>query len=93
MRCSVGVARTVTTREQNSPAINPPPPLSLHNLSASLSTGHVQDGKLQPALEGFQKVLSMQGDTKGEWGFKALKQMVKALFRQVPPRFQLRDEL
>ncbi len=24
----------------------------------------------------------MQGETKGEWGFKALKQMVKALFRQ-----------
>mmetsp|Transcript_12896 Transcript_12896/g.27551 ORF Transcript_12896/g.27551 Transcript_12896/m.27551 type:complete len:447 (-) Transcript_12896:25-1365(-) len=44
--------------------------------------GNVQDGKLQSALEGFQKVLSMQGETKGEWGFKALKQMVKALFRQ-----------
>mmetsp|Transcript_44501 Transcript_44501/g.118759 ORF Transcript_44501/g.118759 Transcript_44501/m.118759 type:complete len:416 (-) Transcript_44501:12-1259(-) len=44
--------------------------------------GHVQDGKLQLALDGFQKVLSMQGETKGEWGFKALKQMVKALFRQ-----------
>ena len=42
----------------------------------------MQDGKLQAALEGFQKVLSMQGETKGEWGFKALKQMVKALFRQ-----------
>eukprot|EP00291_Cryptomonas_curvata_P009316 CAMPEP_0172198390 /NCGR_PEP_ID=MMETSP1050-20130122/28052_1 /TAXON_ID=233186 /ORGANISM="Cryptomonas curvata, Strain CCAP979/52" /LENGTH=415 /DNA_ID=CAMNT_0012875189 /DNA_START=84 /DNA_END=1329 /DNA_ORIENTATION=+ len=38
--------------------------------------GNVQDGKLQSALEGFQKVLSMQGETKGEWGFKALKQMV-----------------
>jgi COP9 signalosome complex subunit 2 len=24
----------------------------------------------------------MQGETKGEWGFKSLKQMVKALFRQ-----------
>eukprot|EP00960_Hanusia_phi_P065928 766258-Hanusia_phi.AAC.3 len=44
--------------------------------------GHLQDGKLQSALEGFQKVLDMQSDSKGEWGFKALKQMVKALFRQ-----------
>ncbi|EKX48103.1 hypothetical protein GUITHDRAFT_106181 [Guillardia theta CCMP2712] len=44
--------------------------------------GHLQDGQLQSALEGFQKVLDMQSDSKGEWGFKALKQMVKALFRQ-----------
>mmetsp|Transcript_29972 Transcript_29972/g.73782 ORF Transcript_29972/g.73782 Transcript_29972/m.73782 type:complete len:444 (+) Transcript_29972:46-1377(+) len=44
--------------------------------------GHLQDGALQDALTGFQKVLEMQSDSKGEWGFKALKQMVKALFRQ-----------
>jgi len=44
--------------------------------------GNLQDGKLKEALEGFQKVLNMQSDSKGEWGFKALKQMVKALFRQ-----------
>ena len=43
--------------------------------------GNLQDGKLQEALEGFQKVLTMQPE-KGEWGFKALKQTVKALFRQ-----------
>jgi len=43
--------------------------------------GNLQDGKLQEALEGFQKVLAMQPE-KGEWGFKALKQTVKALFRQ-----------
>jgi len=76
------------------------------------ATGNLQDGKLQDALQGFQKVLDMQSDSKvtasqslgtrtcmpgcphacaradekacfqGEWGFKALKQMVKALFRQ-----------
>jgi hypothetical protein len=34
------------------------------------------------ALAGFQKVLEL--DTKkGEWGFKALKQMLKILFRMV----------
>jgi COP9 signalosome complex subunit 2 len=44
--------------------------------------GFLQDGKLQEALEGFQKVLDMQSNTKGEWGFKALKQTSKALFRQ-----------
>jgi len=42
----------------------------------------LQDGKLQAALDGFKKVLEMQTDARGEWGFKALKQMVKALFRQ-----------
>jgi len=31
------------------------------------------------ALEGLQKVIDMQDD-KGEWGFKALKEMVKTLF-------------
>lgn len=33
------------------------------------------------ALSCFQKVLELQGDTKGEWGFKALKQMVKINFK------------
>uniref|UniRef100_A0A7S1GVW3 PCI domain-containing protein n=2 Tax=Hemiselmis andersenii TaxID=464988 RepID=A0A7S1GVW3_HEMAN len=43
--------------------------------------GNLQEGRLSEALAGFQKVLDMQKD-KGEWGFKALKQTVKALFRQ-----------
>lgn len=33
------------------------------------------------ALESFQKVIDMQGDNKGEWGFKALKQMIKINFQ------------
>lgn len=33
------------------------------------------------ALASFQKVLELQGDVKGEWGFKALKQMVKINFK------------
>jgi hypothetical protein len=58
--------------------------------------GHLQDGKLEDALVGFQKVLEMQSDSKGEWGFKALKQMVKALFRQnryteMMQRYQVRQ--
>lgn len=40
------------------------------------------------ALAGFQKVLEL--DTKkGEWGFKALKQMLKILFRMV----SIKDEI
>jgi len=33
------------------------------------------------ALESFQKVLELEGKDKGEWGFKALKQMIKINFR------------
>ncbi|KAK3098879.1 hypothetical protein FSP39_023925 [Pinctada imbricata] len=33
------------------------------------------------ALESFQKVLELEGKEKGEWGFKALKQMIKINFK------------
>ncbi|XP_030746528.1 COP9 signalosome complex subunit 2-like [Sitophilus oryzae] len=33
------------------------------------------------AIPAFQKVLDIQGDSKGEWGFKALKQLVKIHFQ------------
>lgn len=33
------------------------------------------------ALSSFQKVLDLEGGEKGEWGFKALKQMIKINFR------------
>lgn len=33
------------------------------------------------ALASFQKVIDLQGNVKGEWGFKALKQMVKINFK------------
>ncbi|RWS03815.1 COP9 signalosome complex subunit 2-like protein [Dinothrombium tinctorium] len=33
------------------------------------------------ALQSFQKVLDLEGGEKGEWGFKALKQMIKINFR------------
>ena len=29
------------------------------------------------ALHSFQRVLELEGGEKGEWGFKALKQMIK----------------
>jgi len=35
----------------------------------------------QRALENFQKVLDLEGKEKGDWGFKALKQMIKINFR------------
>lgn len=33
------------------------------------------------ALESFQKVLDLEKDEKGDWGFKALKQMIKINFK------------
>ncbi|RWS28787.1 COP9 signalosome complex subunit 2-like protein [Leptotrombidium deliense] len=33
------------------------------------------------ALQSFQRVLDLEGGEKGEWGFKALKQMIKINFR------------
>lgn len=35
------------------------------------------------SLVSFQKVLDLEGGEKGEWGFKALKQMIKINFRLV----------
>lgn len=35
------------------------------------------------ALQSFQKVLDLEGGEKGEWGFKALKQMIKINFKLV----------
>lgn len=39
------------------------------------------------AVASFQKVLDLEGGEKGEWGFKALKQMIKINFKLV------RDEI
>ncbi len=35
------------------------------------------------ALQSFQRVLDLEGGEKGEWGFKALKQMIKINFKLV----------
>lgn len=35
------------------------------------------------ALASFQKVLDLESGEKGEWGFKALKQMIKINFKLV----------
>ena len=41
------------------------------------SKGLLADSDLKGALDGFKEVVSMEED-KGEWGFKAHKQMVRA---------------
>ncbi|CAC5388823.1 COPS2 [Mytilus coruscus] len=40
-----------------------------------------KDDDPRQALESFQKVLDLEGKEKGEWGFKALKQMIKINFK------------
>lgn len=44
------------------------------------SKGLVESDELQEALQGFQQVLKMETE-QGEWGFKALKQVVKLHYR------------
>ncbi|XP_057661692.1 COP9 signalosome complex subunit 2-like [Diorhabda carinulata] len=39
------------------------------------------DDTLESSVLAFQKVLDLQGEHKGEWGFKALKQLVKINFQ------------
>lgn len=39
------------------------------------------------ALMSFQKVLDLESTEKGEWGFKALKQMIKINFKLVRGHF------
>jgi COP9 signalosome complex subunit 2 len=41
--------------------------------------GMKSDGDLMGALQGFERVLELETE-KGDWGFKALKQMVKITF-------------
>lgn len=40
------------------------------------------DGDIDEALQAFQRVLDLETE-KGDWGFKALKQMVKITFNMV----------
>ncbi|XP_076265135.1 COP9 signalosome complex subunit 2-like [Rhynchophorus ferrugineus] len=41
----------------------------------------LKEDEPENAIAAFQKVLDIQGDNKGEWGFKALKQLVKLHFQ------------
>jgi len=41
----------------------------------------LKESNPQGALESFQRVLDLENGEKGEWGFKALKQMIKINFR------------
>lgn len=41
----------------------------------------LKEDKLECSVAAFQKVLDLQGEHKGEWGFKALKQLVKINFQ------------
>lgn len=43
----------------------------------------LKEDEPKAALISFQKVLELEGGDKGEWGFKALKQMIKINFKLV----------
>ena len=50
--------------------------VSLHIRRYYNSKGLLSDGDAKEALDGFKEVVKME-DEKGEWGFKAHKQMVR----------------
>lgn len=43
----------------------------------------LKEDEPKAALTSFQRVLDLEGGEKGEWGFKALKQMIKINFKLV----------
>lgn len=43
----------------------------------------LKEDEPKAALVSFQRVLELEGGDKGEWGFKALKQMIKINFKLV----------
>ena len=55
-------------------------PLHHSNHHRHHCVGLIENDELKEALQGFQQVLSME-ESKGEWGFKALKQIVKLQYR------------
>lgn len=60
---------------------NSEPDVDLENQYYNSKALKEDDPKL--ALSSFQKVLDLEGGEKGEWGFKALKQMIKINFKLV----------
>lgn len=48
----------------------------------------LKDDDPNSALISFQKVLDLEAGQKGDWGFKALKQMIKINFRLVSSSFE-----
>ena len=61
---------------------NSEPDVDLEN--AYYNSKALKEESPSSALESFQRVLDLEGaGEKGEWGFKALKQMIKINFRDV----------
>lgn len=67
--------------QEYSDASESEPDVNLEN-QYYIAKGMKAEGDLRGALEGFQALLDIEQE-KGDWGFKALKQMVKVSFRLV----------
>lgn len=68
------------TLQEYSETSNSEPDVDLEN--QYYSSKALKEADPKTALESFQRVLDLEED-KGDWGFKALKQMIKINFRQV----------
>lgn len=72
-----------STLQEYSEDSNSEPDVDLEN--QYYNSKALKEDEPKAALTSFQKVLDLevQGGEKGEWGFKALKQMIKILFTLV----------
>lgn len=73
--------------QEYSETSNSEPDVDLEN--QYYSSKALKEADPRAALESFQKVLDLE-EEKGDWGFKALKQMIKINFRLVSSTFVLR---
>lgn len=71
----------LTFHQEYSEDSNSEPDVDLEN--QYYNSKALKEDEPKAALASFQKVLDLEGGEKGEWGFKALKQMIKINFKLV----------
>lgn len=78
---SPGKTNTLVITQEYSEDSNSEPDVDLEN--QYYNSKALKEDEPAAALLSFQKVLELEGGEKGEWGFKALKQMIKINFKLV----------
>lgn len=75
------ILTTYISTQEYSEDSNSEPDVDLEN--QYYNSKALKEEEPKAALASFQKVLDLENGEKGEWGFKALKQMIKINFRLV----------
>lgn len=80
LNCGFLISNNLILKEYSEDS-NSEPDVDLENQYYNSKALKEEDPKA--ALNSFQRVLDLEHSEKGEWGFKALKQMIKINFRVV----------